>query len=107
MKLSQKALSYTYIRLAAEFIYLAVELDAYSRKVVGWALGRTLAAQLAVAALRPGHRAAPTAAGPGAPLRSRPAVRFRGVWRGAALAGYGAQHEPSGQSLSTTPMESC
>jgi transposase InsO family protein len=31
----------TYIRLQAEFVYLAVILDAYSRKVVGWALGRT------------------------------------------------------------------
>ena len=30
----------TYIRLRAEFVYLAVMLDAYSRKVVGWALDR-------------------------------------------------------------------
>jgi transposase InsO family protein len=42
----------TYIRLAGEFVYLAVVLDVYSRKVVGWALGRTLAASLAVAALK-------------------------------------------------------
>jgi transposase InsO family protein len=42
----------TYIRLAAEFVYLAVVLDAFSRKVVGWALGRTLAASLPVAALQ-------------------------------------------------------
>ena len=28
----------TYIRLQQEFVYLAVILDAYSRKVVGWAL---------------------------------------------------------------------
>jgi putative transposase len=41
----------TYIRLQAEFVYLAVILDAFSRKVVGWALDRTLAAQLAMAAL--------------------------------------------------------
>ncbi len=41
----------TYIRLKAEFVYLAVILDGYSRKVVGWALERTLASQLAVAAL--------------------------------------------------------
>ena len=34
----------TYIRLKGEFVYLAVRLDAYSRKVVGWALDRTLAA---------------------------------------------------------------
>jgi transposase InsO family protein len=42
----------TYIRLAGEFVYLAVVLDAYSRKVVGWALERTLAAQLPLAALQ-------------------------------------------------------
>jgi len=42
----------TYIRLAAEFAYLAVVLDVFSRKVVGWALGRTLAASLAVVALK-------------------------------------------------------
>ena len=40
-----------YIRLSAEFVYLAVVLDAWSRKVVGWALERTLAATLTVAAL--------------------------------------------------------
>jgi transposase InsO family protein len=37
----------TYIRLKADFVYLAVILDSYSRKVVGWALERTLAAPLA------------------------------------------------------------
>src|SRR3981081_1501924 len=42
----------TYIRLRAEFVYLAVVLDAFSRRVIGWALGRTLEAELAVAALR-------------------------------------------------------
>jgi transposase InsO family protein len=42
----------TYIRLCTEFVYLAVVLDAFSRKVVGWALGRTLAAELTLAALR-------------------------------------------------------
>ena len=42
----------TYIRLAEEFVYVAVVLDVYSRKVVGWALGRSLKASLAVSALR-------------------------------------------------------
>jgi transposase InsO family protein len=32
----------TYVRLQDEFVYLAVVLDAYSRRVIGWALGRTL-----------------------------------------------------------------
>jgi len=41
----------TYIRLLAEFVYLAVILDAFSRKVVGWELDRTLAARLPLTAL--------------------------------------------------------
>jgi putative transposase len=42
----------TYIRLVLEFVYLAVILDAFSRRVIGWALGRTLKAELALAALQ-------------------------------------------------------
>jgi putative transposase len=42
----------TYIRLRYEFVYLAVVLDVYSRRVVGWALGRTLEAELTLTALR-------------------------------------------------------
>ena len=42
----------TFIKLQQEFVYLAVVLDAFSRKVVGWALDRSLAAQLAVTALQ-------------------------------------------------------
>lgn len=42
----------TYIRLQAEFVYLAVILDAYSRRVIGWELSRSLAAELALGALR-------------------------------------------------------
>ena len=41
----------TYIRLRGEFVYLALVLDAFSRKVVGWELGRTLTARLALMAL--------------------------------------------------------
>jgi len=41
----------TYIRLQTEFVYLAVILDGFSRKVVGWALERTLATRLTKAAL--------------------------------------------------------
>lgn len=42
----------TYIRLETEFVYLAVVLDAYSRRVIGWALDRTLEDDLCIAALR-------------------------------------------------------
>jgi putative transposase len=42
----------TYVRLEIEFIYLAVVLDAYSRRVIGWELGETLQDDLTIAALR-------------------------------------------------------
>lgn len=41
----------TYVRLLSEFIHLAVVLDAFGRRCVGWAVGRTLGAELAVTAL--------------------------------------------------------
>ncbi|PYT99385.1 MAG: IS3 family transposase [Acidobacteria bacterium] len=42
----------TYIRLQSEFVYLAVVIDAYSRRVIGWALERTVEDDLTLAALR-------------------------------------------------------
>ena len=42
----------TYVRLLEEFAFLAVVLDAFSRRVVGWALELHLRAALAVAALQ-------------------------------------------------------
>jgi putative transposase len=41
----------TYIRLHEEFVYLAVILDAFSRRVIGWALDRTLEDRLTLSAL--------------------------------------------------------
>jgi putative transposase len=41
----------TYIRLGGEFVYLATVMDAYSRRVLGWCLSRTLEAELAVIAV--------------------------------------------------------
>jgi transposase InsO family protein len=41
----------TYVRLAEAFVYLAVVLDAFSRKVVGWAMADHLRAELALEAL--------------------------------------------------------
>ncbi len=42
----------TYVRLDEEFAYLAVLLDAFSRRVIGWALDRHLRASLAIEALQ-------------------------------------------------------
>jgi putative transposase len=41
----------TYVRLSEEFIYLAVVLDAFSRRVIGWGLANHLRASLALEAL--------------------------------------------------------
>ena len=41
----------TYLRLGREFVYLAVVLDVFSRRVVGWSLGRSLQTTLPLAAL--------------------------------------------------------
>src|SRR6266513_5286286 len=42
----------TYIRLQDEFVFLAVILDAHSRRVIGWALDRTMEDDLTLSALR-------------------------------------------------------
>jgi len=42
----------TYLRTSQGFVYLAVVLDLYSRRVVGWAMGSRLGADLVSAALR-------------------------------------------------------
>jgi len=41
----------TYVRLREAFLYLAIVLDAYSRRVIGWELGEDLTADLALGAL--------------------------------------------------------
>jgi transposase InsO family protein len=42
----------TYVRLETEFVYLAVVIDAFSRRVIGWALDRSMEDDLTLAALR-------------------------------------------------------
>ena len=42
----------TYVRLQEEFVYVAVVLDAHSRRVIGWALAQHLGANVALEALR-------------------------------------------------------
>jgi transposase InsO family protein len=53
----------TYVRLAEEFVYLAVVLDAWSRRAVGWALADHLQASLALAALEMALAARPVVPG--------------------------------------------
>jgi putative transposase len=67
----------TYIRLKAEFVYLAVILDGFSRKVVGWALDRTLAVRLTIGALEQAiERRQPA---PGLVHHSDRSIRSRGI----------------------------
>ncbi len=42
----------TYIRILTSFVYLAIVIDAYSRKIVGYGLGKTLSADLTIEALK-------------------------------------------------------
>jgi transposase InsO family protein len=43
---------FTFVRLEEEFVYLAVVLDAYSRRVIGWSLGQAMNSDLVVQALK-------------------------------------------------------
>ncbi len=42
----------TYIRIVNGFVYLAAIIDVYSRKIVGYALGKTLCPKLTITALK-------------------------------------------------------
>ena len=53
----------TYVRLPRGFVYLAALLDAYSRKVIGWALSRWIDTALTLRALDHALRSRPIAAG--------------------------------------------
>jgi transposase InsO family protein len=64
----------TYIRLRTEFVYLAVVIDRYSRKVIGWCLDRTLAARIAVAALK--HAIAERQPPPGVVVHNDQGIQF-------------------------------
>jgi transposase InsO family protein len=77
----------TYIRLRAEFVYLAVILDGFSRKVVGWALERTLASRLAIAALE--HAIAKRQPPPGLVHHSDRGVQYASDEYGALLSEQG------------------
>ena len=42
----------TYVRIATGFVYVAVILDVFSRRIVGWAISKSLNRQFTLAALR-------------------------------------------------------
>ena len=89
----------TYIRLQGEFVYLAVMLDAYSRKVVGWALDRTLAARLPIAALT--HALAERHPPPGVVHHSDRGVQYAsGAYVTApSTSPHDSEHEPASEPV--------
>lgn len=89
----------TYIRLKKEFVYLAVVLDAFLRKVVGRALDRTLASRLPIAALEQAVARRQPPPGVGASFRSWRAVRFRRPYESPAKAPDDPEHESAGEPL--------
>jgi transposase InsO family protein len=93
----------TYIRLVNEFVYLAVILDSFSRRVIGWALGRTLESDLAVDAIEDGNKSWPCRSWAGSPFRSRISVCISGLYGSARGSGYWNQHEPAGQPVGQRP----
>jgi putative transposase len=86
----------TYIRVREQFVYLAVILDAFSRRVVGWALDDSLHIELALAALRKALESRRPAAGlvhhsdRGLQYASREYVALltqHGIWPSMSAAG--------------------
>jgi hypothetical protein len=87
----------TYVRLAEAFVYLAVILDAYSRRVVGWGVGGGGSFALRTGVGGAGDGAGDTPGGAryaGASLRPWRAVCVRRLHRAAGGGGGPAQHEP-------------
>ncbi len=94
----------TYIRLANEFVYLAVVLDAFSRRVVGWAFNRSLRSTIAVDALQTGLQGTATTTWSRPPFRSWCPVRVGGLHHAAAESWCDLQYEPRWKSLRQCPV---
>jgi transposase InsO family protein len=94
----------TYLHLAEEFGYLAVILDAFSRKVVGWALDAASASGTRDFGAGHGHHSTATEARRSDPsFRSWGAIRLHRVHGNPGGARYPAQHEPVSAILTTMP----
>lgn len=90
----------TYIRLHREWVFLAVILlDAFSRKVVGWELDRTLAARLPIAALEKAIAERKSPPGRCASFRPWRPVRIRCLRCCATETRHDPQHESARESL--------
>lgn len=69
----------TYVAIQGGFVYLAAILDAWSRKVVGYAISRSMDVRITIAALKSAIRGRQPPRGLHPPFRSRIPGRFGGV----------------------------
>lgn len=88
----------TYIRLESEFVYVAVILDAYSRRVIGCPVGQTLRTELVMCSGASAKHAS-GAGWMGASFRSRDSVCLASLHGALAPASDRDQHEPARQPL--------
>lgn len=89
----------TYVAIIGGFAYVAIILDAWSRRVVGYAIGRSIEARLAVAALKGGGRATTPADGLRPSFGSWIAIRVGDLPGAAGSPRHRRIDEPARQSL--------
>ena len=90
----------TYVRLKGEFVYLAVILDSFSRKVVGWAVDRTLMSSRPHGGCAGACSRRSTASSRfSAPFRSRASICESGICRGIGQIRHDCEYESAGQSV--------
>lgn len=89
----------TYVAITASFVYLAVILDASSRRVVGYAISRSIGARLAAAALKAAINTRDPPRGLRAPFRPWVAIRLRNLSRRFTRVWPRRLHEPARQSI--------
>ena len=89
----------TYIRIVSGFVYLAVILDAWSRRVIGYALGRQIDTRLCIGSFAGGNRDATTTARLYPSFRSRCAVRGRALSPDTCRTRIGRFDESARQSI--------
>ena len=91
----------TYVAIAVGFVYVALIMDAWSRRIVGYAIGRRIDARLTLAALDAAIARAPSAARMRPPLRSRIPICRAGL-PGPARRGAASSARWAGAAIPTT-----
>jgi len=89
----------TYVRLARVDVFLAVVMDAFSRRIVGWNLAPTITTELTLTALSNAIESRRPLPGLIHSLRSRSSVCVDRVRRHVASARHDSEHEQAGQPL--------